>query len=396
MEFNTMSKYKSVLYFCNWAIYARHHFVTDLPLDQVTHILYAFANIDSDTGSVILSDLYADKEIHFEGDSWNDTGTNVYGNFKQLMVAKVANRNLKVLLSIGGWTYSHNFAPMACSPAKRAEFVRSAMNLIKDLCLDGLDIDWEYPATAEEAGQFVLLLREIREAMDCYQVELQNRGVSGVRFYLTIATPCGPHNLNMLDIPAMDRCLDFWNMMAYDFSGPAFANVNVCGHQANIYGGSVNANAAITYVQSRGVSADKIVLGMPLYGRSFANTDGLGRSFQGAGNTGSWENGVFDYKALSPHALIDHQAIAAYSFDSQERKFVTYESLESARLKAGYIKQRGLGGAMWWESSSDRPTSDPDSIVAEVVSNLGGIDKLVHENNWIHPIDSVFDNFRRL
>ena len=131
---------------------------------------------------------------------------------------------------------------------------------------------------------------------------------------------------------------------------------------------------------------------MPLYGRAFENTDGIGKPYSGVGE-GSWENGVFDFKALpkdGAEEVCDWEVGGSYSYDRGSRKLVTYDTVEMARKKAEWVKEKGLGGAMWWESSADK--SGEESLIGNVVGVLGC---LKEGRNCIEYPESKFENLRK-
>lgn len=202
-------------------IYDRKFFPQQIPAGKLTHVLYSFADNQPD-GTVYLTDPYADTDIHFDGDSWDVPAgqKNVYGVIKQLSLLKRANRNLKVLLSIGGWSYTnekkHLDSP-AATAAGRARFAASCVQLIKDCGFDGIDVDWEYPQDAAQAQQMVELLREVRRQMDGYAGTLVYGDKEGremrPRFLLSIAAPAGAENYRKMLLRDVAGVVDFVNLM---------------------------------------------------------------------------------------------------------------------------------------------------------------------------------------
>jgi chitinase len=78
-------------------------------------------------------------------------------------------RNLKVSLSVGGWTYSQDgHFSFVTDATKRATFVSSALQLIEDYGFDGLDLDFEYPSSAAQGQGFADLISSLRSAFDSY------------------------------------------------------------------------------------------------------------------------------------------------------------------------------------------------------------------------------------
>lgn len=324
-----------------------------------------------------------------EGDSWNDPASYLKGCFNQFFNIKKKNRHLKMMLSIGGWTYSSSLAQGASTDERRKKFATSAVNLLKDLGLDGLDIDWEYPQNEEQAQQYVDLLRELRLELDSYALQLN---LPRDQFELSIAAPAGNENYQKLKIAEMDQYLTFWNVMCYDYAGSWSSKAD---YHSNLFGGDLNTDTALRYYANAGVHPSKLVMGMPIYGRAFANTDGLGNAFQGVGE-GSWENGAWDYKSLPLPGMIentDRNAISAWAYDPSKKLLVTYDNVETTRAKADYIGRNGLGGGMWWESSADFPIDSKKSLVGAFTDFLG-VQNINNKQNCLYYPNSSHENIK--
>jgi chitinase len=158
--------------------------------------------------------------------------------------------------------------------------------------------------------------------------------------------------------------------MAFDYAGGTFSDYS--GYLANVHkGDDPNATPfatepAIQDYIAGGVPPEKIVLGMPLYGRSYANTAGMGEPFDGVGD-GSWADGNWDYKDLPrPGATVynDFDIVGSYGYNNNTNYLVSFDTPEIQAKKADYITSTGLGGGWWWESSSDK--TGADSLVGTV------------------------------
>lgn len=296
---------------------------------------------------------------------------------KQLGLLKQKNRNLKVMLSIGGWTYTNEKKHMdspASTEAGRNKFASSCVDMIKNYGFDGIDVDWEYPQNTDQGSQFLALLKAIRSAMDAYANALPSSSTYGKdakpHFQLSIAAPAGEDNYKNLPLKEIANTVDFINLMAYDYAG---SWDKTSGHASNLHYSSsnpistpFNTDSVIKAYSAAGVPPSKLNLGMPLYGRAFTNTAGLGQSYNGVGK-GSWEAGVYDFKDLplaGAKEYYDTEAGATYSYDNSTGMLVTYDTLDMALKKVDYVKSGGMGGVMWWEVSGDR--TDDKAIITNV------------------------------
>jgi chitinase len=131
----------------------------EIPAEKLTHINYAFAHVDS------LGQIAPMEPRYRERDSLN---------FLKLQSLKSRNKDLKLLVSIGGWTHSKGFSDAVLTEAGRKKLTQSGIEYLIRHRLDGLDFDWEYPALQgdnnpvrpEDRENFVLMLKSFREALD--------------------------------------------------------------------------------------------------------------------------------------------------------------------------------------------------------------------------------------
>ncbi len=331
-------EYKIVGYVAGW---------TGMPVQNVdagklTHINYAFADIDQ--GKIVL---------RLKTDSLN---------LVQLVGKKTQNPDLKILISIGGWVWSNWFSDAALTPESRSKFAGSAIELMLKYKLDGIDLDWEYPGQIgednvfrpEDKQNFTLLLGEIHRQLE----ELES--ILGIHYLLTIASGGDQLYIDHTDLGEAQKHLDFINIMTYDFYSGLDS---VTGHHANL-NLSANVNSLHKSIQTSvdghlkaGVPVEKIVLGIPFYGRMWTGVtqqnNGLYQKAKSVGTIVDYNIIIDKYMNKNFVKILDEAAKAPYLWNNDSCRFISFEDTTSLALKLRFVKEKGLGGAMFWEYSLD-------------------------------------------
>lgn len=189
---------------------------SDIPYDKLTHINYAF--------------LIPNPDGTFQ--SFED------GSKLEQIVAHAHAKNVKVMISVGGWGWDPQFETLAAHPESRTAFVQNLKSFVNQYQLDGADIDWEYPDPGQSSQNFLALMQELRAAMP--------------NQLLTMAVISYGDEFG-LGIPDESFALvDFVNIMTYD--GPD-------------HGTMEQFQKGLDYWSGRGLPKDKTVMGVPFYAR---------------------------------------------------------------------------------------------------------------------------------
>ncbi len=319
-----------------------------IDVQKLTHINYAFA-VPAQNGE--LAPLKAKDEA----------------NLALLTSLRATNKNLKILISVGGWGGCKYFSDAALTDASRRTFANSAVALLKKHNLDGVDIDWEYPDQPgagnifrpEDKPNFTLFLKAIRDRLD-EQGRQDNR--TGTNHYLlTAATGGDTAFVNHTELGKAQQYLDYVNIMTYDLY---HGNDKQTGHHSPLHQsdkGTHARNGSADAVEGHiraGVPAGKIVLGLPFYGRGWADANdqnkGLYQPATGKHSFISYDDLVANY--INKNGFTRHwddDAKAPYLWNPTSHTFISYADPESLTYKVDYVRAKKLAGVMFWEYKHD-------------------------------------------
>ncbi|MFO0958277.1 MAG: glycosyl hydrolase family 18 protein, partial [Isosphaeraceae bacterium] len=136
---------------------------------------------------------------------------------------------VKVLISLGGWGWDKQFGEMVKSHDAEDRYVADVLKMVEEFGYDGLDLDWEYPDTAEEVEGFERLVRRFRAGLD----EQGRKRDQPMR--LTMAASANPGTLKWLATPFLVETMDWVNVMTYDMAGDW---TPYAGHHAPLHASS--------------------------------------------------------------------------------------------------------------------------------------------------------------
>jgi chitinase len=304
------------------------------PTEQLTHIIYSFLHLKGN-------------QLAF--DTPEDSSTVV-----ALVKLKQTNTALKVLLSLGGWGSCETCSQVFSTEKGRSEFAQSVKDILISTHTDGIDLDWEYPAiegfpghrfAPEDKHNFTLLVQTLRATLgDAYEISF---AAGGYTDYLE-------HSIEWNAVmPLVDRV----NLMSYDLTN---GYSTITGHHTPLYATSQQLESTdhgVRHLDSIGVPLNKIIIGAAFYARIFNQADsvnnGLGQpcKFKTSIDFKDFKDSLSATQGFTDHW--DSTAQAPYAYSKTRKEFATFDNKQSIEAKVKYVREKKLGGIMFWQLSGD-------------------------------------------
>ncbi|TVY68475.1 Chitinase-3-like protein 1 [Fusarium oxysporum f. sp. cubense] len=331
-----------------------------IPIGLYTHINFAFGTINPNTFSI-------------EANDREDTDM-----YERLMLLKKKDKNLKIYLAIGGWTFNDPgptakiFSNLAASPARQKSFFNSVMSFMATHKFDGLDLDWEYPVAEDGSGReidyktFPIFMAALKKIMGS-----GNKG-------LTITLPASYWYLQYFDIQKLEPTVDFFNIMSYDLHGAWDQNVTWTQPYLNAHTNLTEIDLALDLLWRNNIKPEKVVMGLGFYGRAFTAQSAACRKpgclFSEPANAGrcSRENGILlnseidneiKNRNLKPE-LYKEEAVKTVTWGKQ---WVSFDDEDTLKMKVDRAGERCLGGVMVWAISHDTRDAKYNKALAKVL-----------------------------
>ncbi|XP_075161642.1 chitinase 2 [Haematobia irritans] len=347
-----------VCYISTWAVYRPGHgaySIDNFDPSLCTHVVYAFAGLDPELSAIKSLDPWQDLKEEYGK-----------GGYERLTGLKRTHPHLKVSLAIGGWNEgSKNYSRLVADPMARGKFVKQVTSFIRKYNFDGLDLDWEYPTQRDgnpalDRENFVLLCKELREQFNPHNL------------LLTSAIGAAKNVIDMAyDVRQISRYLDFLHIMCYDYHGSWDRKIGYNSPLTAPNGDVLSVQYTIDYLLKLGAPAEKIVMGVPFYGRTFKtpndgniDDDTDGTAFQGPYTR---EDGFLGYNEICQilknktsgwTTMWDPETSQVLARSEKDIftglvQVVTFDNSRSIANKVKFAMDRKLAGIMIWSIDTD-------------------------------------------
>lgn len=271
------------------------------------------------------------------------------------LTSQAHQAGVKALLSLGGWGWDKQFAAMVSKPEAEDRYVKSVLAMVDNYDYDGIDLDWEYPDTAEEIVGFERLAKRFRK-------ELDNLGAKKNRSMIqTMAAAANANTLRWLSNELLLETMDWVNVMTYDMAGDW---TDYAGHHSPLFASSKqpgkprSTELSMKYLLARGMPADRLALGIPLYGKGFAVSEPYAstkdKKPRQRSPGGHYSRLVQLQKEHGWTRKWDDETKSPWLVAPDRSAVIGFDDAESVALKTKWAMKLGLRGVFFWEINQDR------------------------------------------
>jgi len=262
---------------------------------------------------------------------------------------------VKVILSLGGWGWDKQFAAMVSKPEAEDRYVKSVLEIVDAFEYDGIDLDWEYPDTKEEIVGFERLAKRFRKELDQFGMKKKRA------MFQTMAASASTNALRWLSNEFLLETMDWVNVMTYDMAGEW---TGFAGHHSPLFastkqpGSPRSSERSMKYLIERGMPANRLALGIPLYGKGFAVSEPYAstknREHGQRSPGGPYSKLVQLQKEQGWVRRWDDETKNPWLVAPDRSAVIGYDDPESVALKTEWAMKLGLRGVFFWEINQDR------------------------------------------